>query len=149
MNQKEFNEILKLHYFWVADKTNGKPANFYSKKLRHIDLSGLILDEMNFSYADLRDANLRESSLINANLTGANLQSADLSDTKLKNANFTTANLKNASLFGATIEKTTFSYADLRNVDLRGILNLSECIWDDTTKLNGAKITQFYKLSEM
>ncbi|MBD2529087.1 pentapeptide repeat-containing protein [Nostoc flagelliforme FACHB-838] len=55
------------------------------------DLSGLILDEVNF---------------IRGNLSGANLQSTSLVNADLLFANFTKADLINADLRGATLNET-------------------------------------------
>ncbi|MBW4424657.1 MAG: pentapeptide repeat-containing protein [Nostoc desertorum CM1-VF14] len=55
------------------------------------DLSGLILDEVNF---------------IRGNLSGANLQSTSLVNADLLFANFTKADLRNADLRGATLNET-------------------------------------------
>ena len=55
------------------------------------DLSGLILDEVNFIRGNLSDANLQGTSLVNADLLFAN---------------FTKVNLRNADLRGATLNET-------------------------------------------
>lgn len=55
------------------------------------DLSGLVLDEVNF---------------IRGNLSGVNLQGSSLMDADLIFANFTQADLRNAILTGATLNET-------------------------------------------
>ncbi|AFY32055.1 pentapeptide repeat-containing protein [Calothrix sp. PCC 7507] len=55
------------------------------------DLSGLILDEVNFIRGNLSRANLHDSSFVNADLLFAN---------------FTEADLRNANLSGATLNET-------------------------------------------
>lgn len=59
--------------------------------LQGADLSGLVLDGVNFIRGDLTGANLRGSRLINADLLFAN---------------FTQADLRNADLTGATLNET-------------------------------------------
>lgn len=63
MNNKELQEILKLHKLWLEGRLNGERAN----------LRG----------ADLLNANLRGADLRSANLLDADLRCADLRDAKL------------------------------------------------------------------
>ncbi|MBD2517774.1 pentapeptide repeat-containing protein [Nostoc sp. FACHB-973] len=67
------------------------PNQLKFPNLEQADLSGLILDGLNFIRANLSAANLQGSSLVNADLLFANL---------------TKANLKNADLTGATLNET-------------------------------------------
>ncbi|MBW4673223.1 MAG: pentapeptide repeat-containing protein [Desmonostoc geniculatum HA4340-LM1] len=67
------------------------PNQLKFPNLEQADLSGLILDELNF---------------IRANLSAANLQGSSLVNTDLLFANLTKANLKNADLTGATLNET-------------------------------------------
>ncbi|MEC4815866.1 MAG: pentapeptide repeat-containing protein [Scytonema sp. PMC 1069.18] len=69
------------------------PNQLKFPNLMGADLSGLILDEVNFIRGNLLGANLQESSLLNADLIFAN---------------FTHANLRNANLCGATLNETTW-----------------------------------------
>ena len=78
MEQKELDEIIRLHKMWLYGKEGGKRAN-----LRDTDLRG----------ANLRGANLRDANLQDANLQRANLQGTDLQDTDLRGANLWGANL--------------------------------------------------------
>ena len=67
------------------------PSQLKFPNLVGADLSGLILDGVNFIRGNLSDANLQGSSLIDADLLFVN---------------FTKANLRNADLRGATLNET-------------------------------------------
>jgi uncharacterized protein YjbI with pentapeptide repeats len=67
------------------------PNQLKFPNLMGADLSGLILDGVNF---------------IRGNLSGANLQDTSLVDADLLFANFTKADLRNADLRGATLNET-------------------------------------------
>ncbi len=67
------------------------PSQLKFPNLMGADLSGLILDEVNFIRGNLLGANLRGSSLVNADVIFAN---------------FTNADLRNANLNGATLNET-------------------------------------------
>jgi uncharacterized protein YjbI with pentapeptide repeats len=67
------------------------PSQLKFPNLIGADLSGLILDDVNFIRGNLSGANLQGSSLVNADLLFANLMKADL---------------RNADLRGATLDET-------------------------------------------
>ncbi|MEH2176574.1 pentapeptide repeat-containing protein [Nostoc sp.] len=67
------------------------PSQLKFPNLMGADLSGLILDGVNFIRGNLSEANLQGSSLVNADLLFVN---------------FTKADLRNADLRGATLNKT-------------------------------------------
>ncbi|MBN3906475.1 MAG: pentapeptide repeat-containing protein [Nostoc sp. NMS1] len=67
------------------------PSQLKFPNLIGADLSGLILDNVNFIRGNLSGANLQGSSLVNADLLFANLMKADL---------------RNADLRGATLDET-------------------------------------------
>lgn len=72
------------------------PSRAKFPNLRGAELSGLVLDGVNFIRSDLSGANLRGSSLVNADLLFAD---------------FTAADLRNADLRGATLNETVWSGA--------------------------------------
>jgi Tfp pilus assembly protein FimV len=78
------------------------------------------LQEVNWSGANLQDANLRGADLKNANLRGADLQDADLSGADLSGADLQNADLSGADLSGADLRDADLSGADLRDADLSG-----------------------------
>ena len=67
------------------------PSQLKFPNLMGADLSGLILDDVNF---------------IRGNLSGANLQGSSLVNADLLFVNFTKADLRNADLRGATLNET-------------------------------------------
>ena len=93
------------------------------KDFRALDLSGLILCNMDLSYANLSNADLSgtdlyNTDLYNANLSCANLTNADLSNANLENANLSSAYLENADLSNADLGYANLSSAYLENANL-------------------------------
>ena len=84
MNQKELNEILRLHKMWLNKEDGGI----------RVDLR----------FADLRFANLRRADLREADLRFANLRKADLREADLREANLSEADLRGADLRGANLD---------------------------------------------
>ncbi|KAB8320989.1 pentapeptide repeat-containing protein [Tolypothrix campylonemoides VB511288] len=79
------------------------PSQLKFPNLMGADLSGLILDEVNFIRGNLLGANLRGSSLVNADLIFANFSNADL-----KNANLTGATLNETMWLNTLVEECEF-----------------------------------------
>ncbi len=80
-----------------------EPNRVKFPNLRGADLSGLVLDEVNFIRGDLSEANLKGSSLVNADLIFANFTKADLTD-----ANFKGATLNETIWCGALVKQCQF-----------------------------------------
>jgi uncharacterized protein YjbI with pentapeptide repeats len=78
------------------------PSQLKFPNLMGADLSGLILDEVNFIRGNLLGANLQGSSLVNADVIFAN---------------FTNADLRNANLNGATLNETIWLNALVKECD--------------------------------
>lgn len=76
------------------------PSRAKFPNLQGVELSGLVLDGVNFIRGDLSGANLSSSSLIDADLIFAN---------------FTNANLSDANLQGATLNETIWHNAVVKN----------------------------------
>ena len=76
------------------------PTKAKFPNLQGAELSGLVLDGVNFIRGDLSGANLSNSSLVDADLIFAN---------------FSKANLSNASLQGATLNETIWHNAIVKN----------------------------------
>ncbi len=94
----------------------------------------VILNHVNLSGMDLRDAYLPRASLHAANLNGANLRganlfSANLFETNLREINLSLANLCRINLSRADLSGANLSGADLRKANLR------------STNLSGTDIT--------
>lgn len=97
------------------------PSLLKFPNLMGADLSGLILDEVNFIRGNLSGANLRGSSLVNADLIFANFSNADLIGANLIGATLNETIWLNAVVeeceFGEGIGLTKIQRQDLR---LRG-----------------------------
>jgi uncharacterized protein YjbI with pentapeptide repeats len=78
------------------------PTKAKFPNLQGAELSGLVLDGVNFIRGDLSRANLSSSSLVDADLIFAN---------------FTNANLDNANLQGATLNQTLWLGTSVKNCD--------------------------------
>lgn len=104
------------------------PSRTKFPNLRGADLSGLVLDGVNFIRGDLTGANLRgsrllEADLIFANFTGADLREADLRGATLNETIWLTALVEGCNL-GSGIGLTQQQRKDLQ---VRGaIVNSSE-----------------------
>lgn len=109
MNQRELDNILKLHVEWLKGNPNGVRA----------DLSGANLSEADLYGANLRGAYLRRANLYRANLCEANLCGADLFEANLCRANLCRAILCEADLCRADLCEATLYGANLREADLR------------------------------
>lgn len=125
MEQKELNNILKLHRMWLYGENGGQRANLSKADLSYTNLSDVILSKANLRFADLRFADLNGADLNGADLNNANLSDANLNDTDLNNADLSNtdlryANLNNADLSNANLSDAVLSYTDLRNAILSG-----------------------------
>ncbi|GAA6623344.1 pentapeptide repeat-containing protein [Scytonema sp. NUACC26] len=101
------------------------PTQLKFPNLIGADLSGLILDEVNFIRGNLSEVNLRGSRLINADLIFAN---------------FTRADLRNANLSGATLNQTVWLNAFVEGCEFGEGIGLTQYQRDDL-RLRGAKFT--------
>ncbi|KAF3884126.1 MULTISPECIES: pentapeptide repeat-containing protein [Nostocales] len=89
------------------------------------DLSGLVLDEVNFIRGNLSEVNLRGSRLMNADLIFAN---------------FTCADLRDANLNGATLNQTVWLNALVEGCEFGEGIGLTQYQRDDL-RLRGAKFS--------
>lgn len=101
------------------------PNQLKFPNLMGADLSGLILDEVNFIRGNLSRANLQGSSLLNADLIFAN---------------FTHADLRGANLSGATLNQTLWLNAVVAECEFGEGIGLTEVQrWD--LQMGGAKFS--------
>ena len=95
------------------------PSRVKFPNLRGAELSGLVLDGVNFIRGDLSGANLRGSSLVNADLIFADFTKADLRDADLRGATLNetiwSSSLVNQCHFGTGIGLTNEQRRDLNN----------------------------------
>ncbi len=118
MHLNESNIICVMRFFQ-------NPNHLKFPNMIGADLSGLVLDEVNFIRGNLSEVNLRESSLINAELIFAN---------------FTHADLRNANLSGATLNQTVWLNAFVEGCEFGEGIGLTQYQRDDL-QLRGAKFT--------
>jgi uncharacterized protein YjbI with pentapeptide repeats len=125
----------------IAGGTEDSPPD-----LSHADLSGLVLDNMDFKRAKLtgarlvntklRGANLFTCDLTDAVLTGADLTKANMDGTVLRRANLERANLEGASLFATIIEAANLSGANLAHTRIIGYLRGAKLVGTDLRNAN-------------
>lgn len=112
--------------------------------LANADISGLVLDNINFMDVDLRSSNLANCSLNNADFMGCILNESNLSHAIAKNTNFSACNLvgsdcRNCDFTGsrfieATLIKTDFSKSNLDNC-IFSRANMAEAVLANATLL--------------
>ncbi len=78
-----------------------------------------ILQQADFTQAELANTRLPNTVLRDINLTQANLFNSDLENTDLSFAILSKANLANVDFTDAILKRTNFSYANLANANLR------------------------------
>jgi uncharacterized protein YjbI with pentapeptide repeats len=116
MQLNEANIICIMRFFKY-------PNQLKFPNLMGADLSGLILDGVNFIWGNLLGANLEGSSLVNADLLFAN---------------FTKANLKNADLRNATLNETVWLDALVDECKFGSVVGLTKLQRKDL-QLRGAR----------
>ena len=78
----------------------------------------VIIQDADFSYANLENADLNYYVFINVNFKGANLKGADFRDTYFEGyTDFRNANLSETNFTYATVESANFNGADLTNTN--------------------------------
>jgi len=102
-----------------------KSQGIKGKYLQAVNLIWADFSNIDFSGANLRDADLRLTILSGSNfgrakLIGTNFRGADLSGANLREADLSGANLSGADLRGANLSQTDLIVADLRRVNLSG-----------------------------
>ena len=123
INGKTLDIILEEHKHWLNKDI--EDCEDIGTSLRHADLRGAILRDVNLrgadlcgtdlSYADLSGANLRGTDLYYADLRDAILRGADLSNADLIDANLCCADLNNANLSNANLSGANLCGANIRN----------------------------------
>ncbi|MEY3867281.1 MAG: hypothetical protein RLZZ338_1172 [Cyanobacteriota bacterium] len=127
--------IKKVHFLNTKDQLNIeektkliqeiKSQGIKGKYLQAVNLIWADFSNLDFSGANLRDADLRltilsGSNFARAKLIGTNFRGADLRGANLSEADLSGANLSGADLRGANLSQTDLIVADLRRVNLSG-----------------------------
>jgi Pentapeptide repeats (8 copies) len=104
--------------------------------LASANLSGLDLEQLDFTNANLRGANLQNADLTQATLDGANLTGADLAGATLDQASARGTDFSHADMSGVSLIQTDLTGANLDDTSLGGA-NFGQATFDGTT-LTGA-----------
>lgn len=107
--------------------------------LDRIDLSDMILHNLDLSGASLRGANFQNVQILNVNLRGADLQGANFGRASISGADFRDAMLKGAN-FGYAIN---IKKVDFRNSDLASVI-FSYTVIDDSVLFRNAQVDNAY-----
>src|SRR5712691_6325055 len=105
----------------LAEASASAPADFYSKNLSGLDLSGI----------DFKGANLTAAVLNRSNLTGANLSRCNLTVSFAEGTNLTNADLRGAMMFSMQLQGANLKGANLSGARLIGDLrraNLEQAV---------------------
>ena len=112
----------------LAGASASAPADFYSKNLSGLDLSGI----------DFKGANLAAAVLNRSNLTSANLSRCNLTVSFAEGTNLTNANLRGAMMFSMQLQGANLKGADLSGARLIGDLRRANLEQAVLTKIDGA-----------
>nr|AIU93437.1 hypothetical protein LRS1606.3 [Rhodococcus sp. NS1] len=109
---------------YKAQKEAGFPAEWPQKV--KIDLRGVVLRDLDLSYATLSYLPLRQADLVRTDLTRADLTGADLREAELRDANLmqvaaVDANLMAAKMTGASMRLANLRHASFTNADLSDV----------------------------
>lgn len=142
MNQEHFDKLqagVAIFNDW-RDANPDDPID-----LNGANLSGAVLDGVNFSQADLSNANLTGVEMDSGNLSSANLSGANLSQSKISYSYLTYANLSRANLSGANLNGVFMDRANLSGADVSGATLKS--IKAENVNLNGVDLKTAADLS--
>jgi uncharacterized protein YjbI with pentapeptide repeats len=116
-------------------QSNGGLARHSSRRGDPIavpDLTGVVLDRVDWRAAWLENGRLGGASLTRARLESANLTLADLKKANLEGASLNDATLDGADLTGASLRRTDLRWASLRGARLADT-DLTGALYDDHT----------------
>jgi len=90
------------------------------RNLRHVNLEGATMVDMDLNRVDFSYANFQSAQLMNSSFGDGILEGTDLSGANLFNADFDAAILANANLSGAVLTYAYFGYTSLEGANLSG-----------------------------
>jgi uncharacterized protein YjbI with pentapeptide repeats len=109
--------------------------NLQNADLRGKDLTGMLISDTDFSFADVRGASFYWDPLIDVRFEGANLEGTDLAGTDLIRVNFRSANLRNADLGPSGLGGPPCVFGcDFTGANLEGTI-FTEAQYDEDTRL--------------
>jgi hypothetical protein len=108
---------------WLA--SNGYPPQDIKNNMKGIIFTGKNLEDKDFNFASLDNADFNNSNLNGADMNFASVKYANFSNSSLSGANLNFADmhyakLDNANLEGANLNFANLAFADLRNSGLDG-----------------------------
>ena len=112
--------------------------DFSGLDLRGIDFSNCYLEQCDFHYSNLENANLSKAIAVRCDFSHANLTQANLEHTNIGGSNFQHAKLDFSNSVGCEYAKADFSNASLTMMDLSGTINTLEVIFNKAN-LKGVK----------
>lgn len=121
---------------------NGKTTVYYSPERTQVLIYlinsqmtnaqlGVLFDNIDFSYCDLRNVNLSNKYLAGINLSNSNLDNCELNRAKLDNADLTNASLKGVQFSNGWAKNTLFREADLTNANITKAVDLTGADFTD------------------
>ncbi len=157
-NIETLEELEKLLFEWVKKITaiNGsfieerklledkeEVIEIYTKNKKEglVDciVSGIMLDGVDLSWANMKDSELVETNLMKANLENATLENANLSKAILIGANFANADLTSACLNYATMMEVNLTESILCRAELKGAYLIGGIL--RRANISGAKLS--------
>jgi uncharacterized protein YjbI with pentapeptide repeats len=120
----------------ISNYTNGLGC----ADLAGATLSGLDLEQVDFTDANLRGANLQNADLTQATLDGVNLTGADLAGATLDQASARGTDFSHADMSGASLIQTDLTGANLDDTSL-GSANFGQATFDGTTLAGATGLT--------
>ena len=120
----------------TSNEISGYSNGLGCADLASANLSGLDLEQLDFTNANLRGANLQNADLTQATLDGANLTGADLAGATLDQASAHGTDFSHADMSSASLIQTDLTGANLDDTSLGGA-NFGQATFDGTT-LTGA-----------
>lgn len=109
ITQAQLNEVIKLHRMFLMGTSGGIRA-----VLKFHDLSDLDFSKANLANADLSGSILNGANLSLGDFNNTNFFSCDLYKTDMRGSNFTRADFRGTQILGANLSK-----ADMKGVDFR------------------------------
>lgn len=113
----------RLAFLWIVEnkhslKIIGRKGPLKESDLRHLDLSGADLSDLNLENMDLSYSNLSGANLTNTILHGAELPGVNFSRAKFKNTDMGHVDAHGSDFTDAEFEKTSFRFANLESTQL-------------------------------
>lgn len=114
-----FISILVMVGTFLLASNGYPPADRNGDNLRGLIFNNKYLEDKEFNFADLDNADFNNSNLDGANMNFATMQYANFSGSSLNGANLNFADIQYAKFYNANLEGANLNFADLSYADLR------------------------------